>query len=200
MLWGVIKNFRAELGGIKADLIRCWPNTKLGISLRQNYYYKKMNCRIKYIGQGSLIDRTEATSIGDNVVLGNNVTMVISGMARCYIGNDVAIAHGTYLRSANHNYRDMDKPILEQGHTWKKVEFRGEEYGIVIEDNVWIGANAIILSGAHICEGSVISAGSVVGSFIPPYSIAAGNPARVIANRKKLAEHAALVEKEIFNP
>jgi maltose O-acetyltransferase len=57
----------------------------------------------------------------------------------------------------------------------------------VIEDNVWIGANCILLTGTFIGMGSVIGAGSVVRSAIPPFSIAAGNPARVVANREKVA-------------
>jgi acetyltransferase-like isoleucine patch superfamily enzyme len=55
----------------------------------------------------------------------------------------------------------------------------------VINDDVWIGASAIILSGAQIGKGSIIAAGAVVSSIIPPFSIVVGNPGRVIANREK---------------
>ena len=55
----------------------------------------------------------------------------------------------------------------------------------IIEDNVWIGANCIIMKGVIIGEGSIIGANSVVTKDIPAYSIAVGSPAKVIKNRKK---------------
>jgi acetyltransferase-like isoleucine patch superfamily enzyme len=54
---------------------------------------------------------------------------------------------------------------------------------IVIEENVWIGAKAVILPGAHLGEGSVVGAATVVDFEVPPYSIAAGSPARVVPGR-----------------
>ena len=90
------------------------------------------------------------------------------------------------MRSENHRFDKFDIPIQNQGHDSKEIEFNNNSYSVVIEDDVWIGARVILLSGAHIGEGSVISAGSVVSNKIPPYSIAVGNPARVIANRKML--------------
>ncbi|MDP9048692.1 MAG: acyltransferase, partial [Bacteroidota bacterium] len=102
-----------------------------------------------------------------------------------YIGDDVAIADGTYLRSANHRFDRFDVPIQQQGHSAAQLHYNNKDYSIIIEDDVWIGARAIILSGAKIGKGSVISAGAVVSSEIPPYSIVVGNPGRVIANREK---------------
>ena len=54
---------------------------------------------------------------------------------------------------------------------------------VIIEDDVWIGARAIILPGVIIGKGSVIGAGAVVAKSIPPYSVAVGNPARVVKTR-----------------
>ena len=54
---------------------------------------------------------------------------------------------------------------------------------IIIEDDVWIGMNAIILSGVHIGQGAVISAGAVVTKDVEPYSIVGGNPAKLIKYR-----------------
>jgi maltose O-acetyltransferase len=96
----------------------------------------------------------------------------------------VAIADGTYLRSGNHKFDQIDIPIQLQGHFSSEIDFNNRKYSVVIEDNVWIGARAIILSGAHIGEGSVIAAGAVVSRKIPPYSIVVGNPGRVVGNRK----------------
>ena len=86
----------------------------------------------------------------------------------------------------NHSFDKLDIPIQHQGHDSKEIKFKNNSYSVVIEDDVWIGARSILLSGAHIGEGSVISAGSVVSNEIPPFSIAVGNPARVVANRKML--------------
>ena len=53
----------------------------------------------------------------------------------------------------------------------------------VIGNNVWIGQNAVILPGVHICDGAIIGANSVVGSDVEPYTIVVGNPARVLRKR-----------------
>ena len=74
--------------------------------------------------------------------------------------------------------------MIEQGHSFKIINHQNKDYSVVIENNVWIGAKSIILSGSKIGEGSVISAGTVVSSEIPKFSVVAGNPGRVILNRK----------------
>ena len=78
----------------------------------------------------------------------------------------------------NHEIAQMH---MDMGHPSCKVD-------IIIENDVWIGDNAIILSGAHIGEGSVIGAGSLISRNIPSYSIVVGNPGRVIGNRKQHLE------------
>jgi acetyltransferase-like isoleucine patch superfamily enzyme len=60
---------------------------------------------------------------------------------------------------------------------------KGDDAGIIIEDDVWIGAGAIILDGAHISQGSIVGAGAVLTRYIPPYCIAAGNPCKPIRSR-----------------
>ncbi len=70
-----------------------------------------------------------------------------------------------------------------------KVKVCGDEYeatskgDIVIKDDVWIGANSIVLSGITIDQGAVIAAGSIVTKDVPPYAIVAGNPAKIIKYR-----------------
>jgi acetyltransferase-like isoleucine patch superfamily enzyme len=68
----------------------------------------------------------------------------------------------------------VDIPMKEQGVTQK---------GVVIEDDCWIAANSVILDGVRIGRGSVVAAGAVVSRDVPPFSIVAGVPARVIKNR-----------------
>ena len=74
-----------------------------------------------------------------------------------------------------------------------RINTRGENHPIVIEESVWIGANSIILPGVKIGRGSVIGAGSVVTGEIPPLVVAAGNPARVVklASSESLKRHFA---------
>lgn len=71
--------------------------------------------------------------------------------------------------SANHNFKDLSKS--------------DKCPPIVIRDNVWIGANVVILPAVTIGRYSVVAAGSVVTKTIPDYSIVAGNPAKIIAKR-----------------
>jgi acetyltransferase-like isoleucine patch superfamily enzyme len=90
------------------------------------------------------------------------------------IGKNVLIGPHVIIHSSNHNYNDPDKPIKMQGHTKKPV---------VIEDDCWIGANAVILAGVHLGYGSVVGAGSVVTHDVPAYCVAVGNPAHIIKVR-----------------
>ena len=94
------------------------------------------------------------------------------GGAGIVIEDDVLIGSGVHFYTVNHRFEDVERPIIEQGHT------RSRE--ISLKRGCWIGANAILLPGVTIGENSVIGAGSVVTKSVPPFSIAVGNPARVI--------------------
>lgn len=113
-----------------------------------------------------------SSSIGDRVAINRN--SVIRGYFR--IGNDVAIAPNCTIIGSNHNFDRIDVPINKQGSS-----NRG---GVVVEDDVWIGANCVVLDGVTIGKGCVIGAGSIVTKSIPPYSVAVGNPCKVIKSRK----------------
>lgn len=87
------------------------------------------------------------------------------------------IAPNCMLAGGNHNFDDISKPMREQGDNSK---------GIIIEDDVWVGANCIILDGVCIRRGSIIGAGSVVTKNIEKFSIAVGNPCKVIKKRGEI--------------
>lgn len=87
------------------------------------------------------------------------------------IGNNVNLAQNIIISGLNHNYSDPDKTIISQGVNTSEV---------IIEDDVWIGANSVILAGITIGKHSVIGAGSVVIRDVPPYSIVVGNPGKII--------------------
>ncbi len=93
------------------------------------------------------------------------------------IGANVLIAANCTLAATNHEFRDPTRSIREQG-------FAPSRGGIVIEDDVWIGANSVILDGAILRRGCVVGAGSLVRHELPAYSINVGAPARTVAWRK----------------
>jgi virginiamycin A acetyltransferase len=92
------------------------------------------------------------------------------------IGENVLIAANCTLAPTNHEFRDPNRPIRDQG-------FMPSRGGIVIEDDVWIGANCVLLDGALLRHGCIIGAGSVVRDERPARSISAGAPARTVGWR-----------------
>jgi len=96
---------------------------------------------------------------------------VIRGQGGVEIGNRVYTAPLVQILAVEHVYDDPDRPFVEQGIRAK---------GIVIEDDVWIGAGAIITDGVHLGRGAVVGAGAVVTHDVPAHTIVAGVPARVI--------------------
>lgn len=113
-----------------------------------------------------------------NTFIGNN-----SGIGRrCEINNGVTIGENVMMRpdviiyTQNHCTTNTEIPMRKQGMT--------ELRPVTIEDDVWIGARVCILPGVTIGHGSVVGACAVVSKSIPPYSVAVGNPARVVKVRK----------------
>lgn len=92
------------------------------------------------------------------------------------IGRRCAIAANCTFAPVNHAIDDRSAPIVGQG-------FMPSRGGIRIEDDVWIGANVVVLDGAILRRGCVVGAGSVVRGEIPPYAVCVGAPARVIRYR-----------------
>ncbi len=115
--------------------------------------------------------------IGNNVAMNNDVW--INAYGKVLIGDNTIIGPRVIIHSSNHKFDKLDIPIQKQGHTMEPV---------IIEDDVWIGASAIILPGVRVGKGSVIAAGAVVTKDIPPYSIAMGVPAVVEGNRRQSEE------------
>jgi acetyltransferase-like isoleucine patch superfamily enzyme len=94
--------------------------------------------------------------------------------AGIHIGCDVLIGPNVMIWSQSHVYDDGTKLIRSQG--WKRQP-------VAIEDDVWVGAGAIILPGVRLARGSVVAAGAVVTESTEPYSVVAGVPARQIKSR-----------------
>jgi len=87
------------------------------------------------------------------------------------IGNDVILAQNIVMSGLNHGYEDIHLPPHNQPVSKKRI---------TLEDEVWIGANAVVVAGVTIGKHAVIAAGSVVTKNVPAYSVAAGNPAKII--------------------
>lgn len=116
-------------------------------------------------------------AVGD-VTIGNHTRVGIhcTVIGPVCIGNHVNLAQGITVTALNHNFADSSSKIDEQGISTKPV---------VIGDDVWIGANAVILPGVTIGRHVVVAAGAVVTKDVPDYSLVAGVPAKEI---KKLRE------------
>lgn len=115
----------------------------------------------------------------ENMKIGNNVSIqpmvYIEAFGGVSIGNDVSIAEGASIFSVNHGYSDISIPIKDQEVVALPV---------VIEDNVWIGAKAIILGGVTLSSGTIVAAGAVVHDSTEKNATVAGVPAKTVKIRK----------------
>lgn len=169
------KIIKAKFGYLGKDAVIAFPL----------YYYGLENV---YIGNGfqsgeRLKLRTFSEWAGERhnpkITIGNNVSLQsdchISAIDSVEIGNDVLIASFVFISDHQHgnkNYTDLNFPPLK-----RELSSKGP---VVIEEKVWIGEKVTILPGVIIGRSSIIGAGSVVTKSIPPFSIACGNPAKVI--------------------
>ena len=113
--------------------------------------------------------------IGKYTYIGDHNNIRASG-GNIRIGDYCLISQQITIVASNHPYK-RDTLIFNQ--PWDR-----EKVGIVIEDDVWIGANCVILPGVHIGYGAVVAAGSVVTRNVPSYALVAGVPAKVIKYRE----------------
>jgi acetyltransferase-like isoleucine patch superfamily enzyme len=130
------------------------------------------------IGAYSLVRASSPSSLGAGVRMGNNSAIdaysFIGAAGPVLIGENVIMGQHVSFHAENHNYDRTDIPIKHQGV---------RRIGVVIEDDCWVGSNTTFLDGSHVGRGCVIAAGSIVRGEIPPYSVAAGAPARVLKSR-----------------
>jgi len=166
---------------------------------------KKDNCfgeKIGYLGKKSTISRMVEISNPRNLFIGNGVQIqqgvilrpgkrnkieigdesginpyvVIYGKVK--IGKWAMIAPNVVIAGGNHIMNELDKAMIKSGKSINK--------GVVIEDDVWLGASAVVLDGVRIGKGAVVGAGCIVTKDVAPYDIVVGNPAKTIGNRMKL--------------
>ena len=145
-----------------------------------------------FIADNAQIHEPELVSVGDNVSIHCGVFVYPEGYeieigsdthfapygilyGPLSVGNKCAIAGHVVLASSAHTHELVDVPFVDQPLDKRKI---------TIEDNVWIGANAVITPGITIGTGSIIGAGAVVTKDVAPYSVMGGVPAKLIRKRK----------------
>jgi acetyltransferase-like isoleucine patch superfamily enzyme len=101
-----------------------------------------------------------------------NVAVMVASLHLVEIGDHCMFANGCLVTDSDHRFDDPDRPV-----PWQGFDSKGPTR---IGDNVWCGAGVVVTSGVTIGERAVIGANSVVTSDIPPFSVAAGAPARVV--------------------
>ena len=113
-----------------------------------------------FVGEGSIINSGCVFYTGNGIKIGKNV----------------AVAANCTFAPVNHAYKDKGVLITNQG-------FLNSKGGIIVDDDVWIGANCVLLDGAHIRKGCVIAAGSVVRGLTEEYGVYAGSPLNKVGER-----------------
>lgn len=177
-------------------MLTFWPGS-VGSFLRRLYYKIRFNALgdKNHFGQNVEFDTPSNMVFGDHISVGSynffsanggfievgsfvsfnrNVHVNASVGGKIKIEDFCLIGPNVVMRTANHNYEDLNTPIRKQGHLTGDIH---------LEKNVWIGSNVVILKNVRIGEGSIIAAGSIVTKSIPPFVIAGGIPAKVIKKR-----------------
>jgi maltose O-acetyltransferase len=132
---------------------------------------------LEHVGRDVNIEHGADFGSGHGIRLGNRSGLGVNCRvgSPLDIGDNVMMAPGVIILTQNHRFDDLDVPMIDQGYMPGK--------GVVIEDDVWLGTNAIILPGCRIGKGSIIGAGAVVTKDVAPYAIVGGNPAKLIRYR-----------------
>ena len=154
-----------------------WLKFKCFVSPRSEVDLSKL----MKIGEGSVVGSFTKIKAADGpLVIGKSVDIgtscfIAAGKGGISIGDFCMVAPGATIVGNNYRYDRLDVPVCQQGQTSK---------GIEIANNVWIGAGAVILDGANIQEGVIVTPNSVVSAKIPVNSIVQGNPAKVLFERR----------------
>ncbi len=151
--------------------IRDWNNVKIGKGTVIHDFSTIILMNDKTNNKNSVQSYLE---IGNNVYIGEYNNLRIGG-GELVIGNNVSISEHITIVVSNHGIK---KDELHQKQPWDTYRT-----GVHIGNDVWIGANSVILPGVHIYDGAVIGAGSIVTKDVPEYAIACGNPAKIIKYR-----------------
>ena len=181
----ILKAIIEEFKALFYMIISSYPDTYIGLKLRQIYWTNRLRNSGKNLQfrKGSGIGYPDLIDVGDNFILGNSSLITANSSYGIFIGNNVAIARNVLIHSANHSFDEINIPIMQQKIISPKLEYNNKSYSVIIKDNVWIGSQSVILPGAIIESGWLVSSGSIVAGNFPENSVIMGNPARVIKSR-----------------
>ena len=155
-IWGLVKYLPTPVGDVARFLVLKVFMKRIGTT---------------WLRSGVTIWWPERISIGKSCI---NEDIVINGFGGVTIGDHVLVAHRCTFFSDDHQFEDPERLILDQGRRPAPIR---------VEDDVYFGANVVVLAGVTIGRGAVIGAGSVVTHDIPPLAVAVGSPARVVRQR-----------------
>lgn len=160
-----------ELTSGFAQLISLLPG-KIGVYLRKACLETILeHChRSAFVGFGTLFSQ-RGTHIQENVYIGPQCNI-----GKCVIERNCLLGSGVHIMSGKgqHNFTDLDTPIKDQGGTFASIR---------IGEDSWLGNGSLIM--ANVGTKCIVAAGAVVIDDVPDYSIVAGNPARIIKNRRE---------------
>ena len=128
-------------------------------------------------GYSSNLEVPKSFTVGDDFFCGPYAYFSSNAKTKVTIGNSVMFGHQCMVIAGNHNISDPNMTMMNAPKLFDMDE------GIIIEDDVWVGARSVILDGSHVSEGTVIAAGAVVSCKTKPYSIYGGIPAKFIKFR-----------------
>ncbi|MEX5294657.1 DapH/DapD/GlmU-related protein [Kocuria sp. CPCC 205268] len=130
------------------------------------------------VGRGAIVSSPHGLKIGNNVSIGPRSIIQVDGE----IGDWTIIGMGVQIVGRlDHAINEVGVPIAQSTRAAERPQ--NDRDIVTIGRDVWIGGASVVLSGVTIGQGSVVGAGAVVTSDVPPYSIVGGNPARVIKRR-----------------
>ena len=171
---------RSTVHYVKGWLIRCWTNLR--------YAAARSMARWKgaAIGEAVVLPWGLARHANSNLVVGNHTSIQTDKLD---LRNPIRIGHHVIIGA--------ETEILTTSHNIDSPSFERKDYGIIIEDYVWITGKVLILpSCQHIGRGAVVSTGSVVVREVEPMSVVGGNPAQEFKKRKSL--HTDLVVESLL--
>lgn len=151
--------------------------------------------KFKACGHGVVFNPFDSFSFA-TISLGNDVFIAEGAIFQASesgitIGDKVMFGPRVMIMGGDHNTQEIGRYMFDV-----KVKQPCNDLPVIVEDDVWVGCGAIILKGVTIGRGAIVGAGSVVTSSVSPYSIVAGNPARILKNRfepEQIAEHERLL-------
>lgn len=157
------------------------------IDYRKINFKNNVDCKLTILDKSLVNSNLVFEKSNSEIFVGSNTFIsgaTISCAKKITIGNNVQIAWGVNILDHNSHSLDLNERRRDLTNTFKGIKTWDDVHmsDVIIEDDAWIGVNAVILKGVHIGKGAIIGAGSVVTKSVPAMSIAAGNPAKVIKN------------------